>query len=82
MNSEQAAKQKVALGDLTLWPVLTDDPEVNYEIDRAISEAIRNQAKMPPWEDAPLEVRLMYEEETVFFKKEPEIRRPPPGLVY
>jgi len=71
-----------AFGDRKLWPLLTDDPEVNYEIDRALSEALRGQVVAPPWKEAPPEVREVYIEEVVFFKKEPEIRRPPPGLVF
>ncbi len=81
MTPEQIAKMKVAIGDRHLWPLLTDDPEVNYETDRALSEALRGQDK-PPWHEASPEVREIYIEEAVLFKKEPEIRRPPPGLVY
>lgn len=82
MSPEQKEKMLKAIGDHTLWPTLTDDAEINYEIDRAISEALRGKVITPPWSEAPPEVRAIYFEELVFFKVEPEIRRPPPGLVF
>ena len=82
MTPEQKQKMVEACGDRRLWPLLTDDPEVNYEIDRALSEALRGKAIVPPWHEAPPDVREIYIEEVVFFKKEPEIRRPPPGLIF
>jgi len=71
-----------AFGDHRLWPLLTDDPEVNYEIDRALSEALRKKNGAPPWHEASPEIREIYIEEVVFFRKEPEIRRPPPGIIF
>lgn len=58
MTQEQEAKMKEALGDGSDWPKFTDDAEVNYEVDRKVSDPT-----MPPWNEASLAEKALYLEE-------------------
>ena len=59
-----------AIGNGGTWPKHTDDPEVNYEIDRAIeAKADPHERPMPPWSDAPDEEKSIYLNEVTAWKK-------------
>lgn len=58
MTPEQEKKMADALGDGSDLPSLTNDPEVNYEIDRKVCDE-----SMVPWNETTQEDRDDYIEE-------------------
>lgn len=66
MNPAQEQRFRDAIGDGSGLPKITSDPEVNYEIDRVLSEC-----DLPPWSLIPDGVKTSYIEEArilAFFK--------------
>ena len=70
MTPGQELLFKWALGDPTGWPRLTHDPEVNYEVDRAVSFR-----KLPPWSEIPEELEQFYLQEVALLKRLGDKRR-------
>ncbi len=70
MTPEQEEKLKKALGDGSVYPDITDDPEVNYEIDRKVADP-----EMPPWSEASEDMKHLYQEEVKEVKR--RIKFPP-----
>lgn len=68
MTPEQKKKFDEAIKDYKkTWPKLTDDAEVNYEVDRFMET---DEEPQPPWAEANEVVKQVYiEEVNSLFKK-------------
>lgn len=64
MTEEQNVKFACVLAQARgTWPPLTDDPEINYEVDRHLGD---EDPPLPPWNDADKATKAMYREEASF----------------
>jgi hypothetical protein len=67
MTPEQEKLFENAIGDESDWPNLTNDPEVNYEIDRRIEQQFAEEDNEPsfmvPWAEADEETKEEYRRE-------------------
>ncbi len=69
MTPEQNKLMKEAIAEGNTLPKMTNDPVVNYEIDRLIT-ANEEEDSMPPWDEAHPNVRRIYLDEVQIFKTE------------
>ncbi len=70
MTPSQRRLFKYALGDGAGWPRITDDPEVNYEVDRYIAVIQHeNTSAWPEWAELPERAKEEYYREMSLLRR-------------